>query len=285
MFGKLIGALLGFLALGWFGLLLGVVAGHFFDKALAANFIMPSGAEQQQLREQFFRSVFVLMGRLAKADGRISEQEIQAAEGLMQRMGLTLEHRQQAIELFKQGASNETLIDGLLKEFASGAGRYPQLRITLLEYLTVIALADGELHDAERAVLFTVANSLGIPRRQFEHLLSMLLAQEQFREQQFRQQQYDQGDARGNYSQQDYSHYQRAAPRRDELQLAYQALGVNQNASDGEVKKAWRKLMSQHHPDKLIAQGVPDDMLKIATEKTQEIQSAYELICKARGIA
>ena len=276
-YGKLIGGLLGLLSLGFWGLLLGLLAGHYFDKALATNFSMPSGDEQAEIREQFFRSVFILMGRLAKADGRVSEHEIQAAEALMQRMGLTADHRQQAIDLFKQGAANETLIDGLLKEFAGGAGRYPQLRITLLEYLTVIALADGELHDAERAVLFTVANSLGIPRRQFEHLLGMLLAQERFREQQF-----DQNDARGNYSQQDYS--QQRPPRRDELALAYQALGVTADVSDSDVKKAWRKLMSQHHPDKLMAQGVPDDMLKIATEKTQEIQAAYELICKARAI-
>jgi len=280
-YGKLIGGLLGLLSLGFWGLLLGLLAGHYFDKALATYFVLPNGEQQSQIREQFFRSVFVLMGRLAKADGRISEQEIHAAEGLMQRMGLTSEHRQQAIGLFKQGAANDTLIDSLLQEFASGAGRYPQLRITLLEYLTVMALADGELHDAERAVLLTVANSLGIPRRQFEHLLSMLLAQEKFREQ-------ASSSWQSHYSQQDSSQQnnsqQHQKPRRDELAFAYQALGVTADASDSEVKNAWRKLMSQHHPDKLIAQGVPDDMLKIATEKTQEIQAAYELICRARGV-
>jgi DnaJ like chaperone protein len=270
-YGKVIGGILGFAALGFIGALIGIGVGHYFDKALAANFQMPSPEQQAQLREQFFQTVFTLMGHLAKADGRVSEQEIAATQALMQRMGLTAEHRQQAIQLFKQGSAAEFELSAALIQFVATAGRYPQLNITLLEYLTVVAIADGELHDAERTILFAVAEALGIGRWQFEKLLAMLLAQEQFRSENFQQQ----------YSQQDYAQQR---PRADELLLAYQALGVSKEATDAEVKKAYRKLMSQHHPDKLIAQGVPDDMLKIATEKTQEIQSAYEVITKSRGL-
>jgi DnaJ like chaperone protein len=280
-YGKVIGGILGFASFGFIGALIGIGVGHYFDKALAANFQMPSPEQQAQLREQFFQTVFTLMGHLAKADGRVSEQEIAATQALMQRMGLTAEHRQQAIQLFKQGSAAEFELAAALTTFVTSAGRYPQLNITLLEYLTVVAIADGELHDAERNILFAVAEALGIGRWQFEKLLGMLLAQEQFREQQFRdQEQFGQQ----NYSQQDYSQQQRPAPRASEVALAYQALGVSKEATDAEVTKAYRKLMSQHHPDKLIAQGVPDDMLKIATEKTQEIQAAYEMICKSRGI-
>ena len=67
-----------------------------------------------------------------------------------------------------------------------------------------------------------------------------------------------------------------------QLDDAYAALGVAASASDKEVKQAYRKLMSQHHPDKLAAQGVPEDMMKVATEKAQEIQAAYDLIKTAR---
>jgi DnaJ like chaperone protein len=275
-YGKVIGGILGFAAFGVFGALIGIGVGHYFDKALAANFQMPSPEQQALLREQFFQTVFTLMGHLAKADGRVSEQEIAATQALMQRMGLTAEHRQQAIQLFKQGSAAEFELSAALAQFVASAGRYPQLNITLLEYLTVVAIADGELHDAERSILFAVAEALGIGRWQFEKLLGMLLAQEQFREQQFRDQ--------DQFGQQDYSQQQRTLPRASEVALAYQALGVGKEATDAEVKKAYRKLMSQHHPDKLIAQGVPDDMLKIATEKTQEIQSAYEVITKSRGL-
>ena len=81
-----------------------------------------------------------------------------------------------------------------------------------------------------------------------------------------------------------YQGYQQGSQRAsiDELGNAYQALGVTSSESDREIKKAYRKLMSQHHPDKLIAQGVPEDMIKVGTEKAQEIQAAYDLIKTSR---
>jgi DnaJ like chaperone protein len=68
------------------------------------------------------------------------------------------------------------------------------------------------------------------------------------------------------------------------LDDAYKALGVTKDSSDAEVKRAWRKLMSQYHPDKLMGQGVPEDMIKMATEQAKEIQLAYDLIKKSRNL-
>ncbi len=67
------------------------------------------------------------------------------------------------------------------------------------------------------------------------------------------------------------------------LDDAYAALGVDSSVTDKELKRAYRKLMSENHPDKLIARGVPADMVKLATEKSQEIQAAYEMVRKSRG--
>ena len=59
-------------------------------------------------------------------------------------------------------------------------------------------------------------------------------------------------------------------------------MGVSSNSTDSEIKKVYRKLVSENHPDKLIGQGMPDDMIKLATERTQEIRKAYELIQASR---
>ena len=94
------------------------------------------------------------------------------------------------------------------------------------------------------------------------------------------QAQFQQG--RGGYSgqQQSYAGGGRSASA---LDTAYAALGVASDATDTEIKRRYRKLMSENHPDKLIAEGVPDELLRVATERAQEITAAYEVIQQARG--
>jgi len=262
VFGKLIGGVIGFFSAGIFGAVIGVAAGHFFDKGFGQALGFDFGADRERLQRLFFETAFMVMGYLAKADGRVSEEEISQAEALMGRLGLTPEHRQEAIELFKQGSKTDFQLEPTISNFISEGGRQHNLPTLLLEFLFSIALADGVLHPAEQDILARTASYLGVNARQFEKLLSMLMAQQSF--------------AGGQQS-----HFQQA-PRLDELENAYKALGVASSDSDREIKKAYRRLMSQHHPDKLIAQGVPADMLKLATEKAQEIQVAYDLVKNAR---
>lgn len=263
IFGKIIGAILGYSAAGLIGALLGIMAGHFFDKGVGQAMGFDYGAQRAQLQKLFFETVFKLMGHLAKADGRISEAEVSQAEALMARLGLSAEHRQQAIELFKEGAAADFDLQATVSQFVATGGRSQNLPALLLEFLFSIAMADGELHPAEREVLVKTASILGINGRQFEQLLAMLMAQQGFQQRAgsegFRQQ-----------------------SSADTLREAYQALGVEPGDSDKDIKRAYRKLMSAHHPDKLIAQGVPEDMMKVATEKAQEIQAAYEVIKASR---
>lgn len=271
-FGKLIGGLLGFFTFGFLGALMGVVAGHFFDKGVGQAMGFDYGANRERLQRLFFETTFTIMGSLAKADGRISEEEISQAEALMGQLGLTAEHRKEAIELFKQGAKAEFQLEPAIARFIDEGGRQQNLPILLLEFLFSIALADGELHPAERDMLSRCAQYLGIGSRQFEQLMAMLSAQQQFHG----RQSYRQHSSSGGYQQ------HRPPPRANDLENAYKALGVNSTDSDRDIKKAYRKLMSQHHPDKLIAQGVPEDMMKVATEKAQDIQAAYDLIKESR---
>lgn len=260
MFGKLVGGVLGFLMGGPFGALLGLFAGHFFDRGLDGIDSLPGGgpsdAQRADVQKVFFESCFLFLGHLAKADGRVSEEEIAFTENIIVRMGLTAEHRQQAIDLFKRGAEPSFDFDAAVEKFSVSCRKYTLLKQTLLNFVINAAMADGELHPAERTILQQIAEGMGIPAGMFQRLLDMATGQQHFQGQ------------------------QHASASVDD---AYRALGVSADSTDRDIKRAYRKLMSENHPDKLIAQGVPDDMVKMATERSQEIQNAYELIKKQRS--
>lgn len=262
MIGKIIGGLLGFAAGGPLLAIIGVIIGHLFDRALKRT-LHVSPEELQAIQTSFFNTLFMLLGHIAKADGRITETEIKLTESLMEKMGLSADHKREAIRLFKVGAEPIFNLDNVLRDFKYHSSRSPNLVQMLLVYLINLAMADGELHPNEEQILRQVAEKLGFSSFIFEQILRMIRAQNAFG---------------------DNEHFQRAqqAPRADEVTLAYEALGVSPTASDAEIKKSYRKLMSQYHPDKLIGQGMPEDMIKEATERSQEIQKAYDVIKKSR---
>lgn len=263
MIGKIIGGLLGFAAGGLFLAIIGVIIGHFFDRGLRRT-LHVSPEELQAIQTSFFNTLFMLLGHVAKADGRITETEIKLTESWMERMGLNADHKREAIRLFKVGAEPIFNIDNVLRDFKFHSSRSPNLIQMLLVYLINLAMADGELHEKEEQILRLVAEKLGFSSFIFDQILRMVRAQNTF-------------------GGEDAFAGTRQAPRADEVALAYEALGVSASADDADVKKAYRKLMSQYHPDKLIGQGMPEDMIKAATERSQEIQKAYDVIKKARA--
>jgi DnaJ like chaperone protein len=256
---KIILALLGYYLFGIFGAFLGYLAGSAIDRyrAYGAGGINPLTSARRQA--VFLETVFILMGKLAKADGRISADEIAHVEAFMDKLGMSPEHRQLAIALFKQGAAAGYDISPKLDEFIAACGHTNSLKQMLLVYLVVMAISDGRLDAAEENLLRGVALHLGYDEPAFRHLLEMILNQSHF--------------AGGQ------------APSVDALDDAYKALGVSKESSDQEIKRAYRKLISQYHPDKLMGQGVPEDMIKMATAQAQEIQAAYDLIKKSRNMS
>jgi len=255
---KLFGAIAGYYFFGLFGAFIGFFVGSFIDRirVYGSGAINPlSNALRQTV---FLETVFISMGRLAKADGHVSRHEIEHAEEFMRKLGMTAEHRQQAIKLFKQGTDPAFDIGPVYQRFMAVCGHTRNLKEMLLVYLIVMALADGHFHPAEEALLTRIAGQLGYGPVAFRNMIEMVLNQSHF--------------AGGQ------------AEAATALEDAYKALGMTKDSTDHEIKRAYRKLMSKYHPDKLIGQGLPEDMIAMATEQAKEIQLAYDLIKKDRNI-
>jgi len=261
--GKLAGGAFGFMLGGPLGALLGAVLGHNLDKGLRGleqdEGIAPG--DQERVQTAFFTATFSIMGHLAKADGRVSKDEIALARTVMERMDLDGPMRKAAIELFDQGKQAHFPLDDVLEQFRRECRRRSTLIQMFIEIQLQAAYADGRLDTAEEQMLLHICQRLGIPEFLFRQLQRMVEAQHGFA-----------GTGRQPH---------RAA--RPSLNDAYAMLGVSASASDAEVKKAYRRLMSQHHPDKLVAKGLPEEMMKLAAEKTGEIRKAYEQVKEARG--
>lgn len=258
--GKIIGGLLGLAVGGLVGAIVGVLVGHLFDRGLGSAMRFAAPENLRRIQESFFRTTFLLSGHLAKADGRISQHEVDHTEQLFNQLGLSAEQRREAIALFKQGAGADFSLERAIADYLAVCGQQPQLRQTLLLFLISLAHADQAMEPAEHAILSRIASELGMAAGTLEQLVQMAQAQTRFHH----------GGQTGSGA---------AA-----LDAAYTALGVDSSVSDRDLKRAYRKLMSENHPDKLIAKGVPESMIELATERSQEISTAYELVRKHRGM-
>lgn len=269
VWGKVLGAFFGFLLGGPFGLVLGFFFGHKFDKA-RQNILFGGGfnAENQYAHQQaYFHATFAVMGHVAKAKGQVTENEIRLATILMDKMALDTQARRKAQDAFREGKDSLfPLEDTLNKIKRSCAGRFDLLQL-FLEVQIQAAYADGHLHQRELDVLYKIAQTLGFSRAQLEQMIKMQEAAFHFHQQ-------------GGGSRQQQWNPQYSAVR---LEDAYKILGVEMGANGQTIKRAYRKLMNEHHPDKLAAKGLPPEMMEMTKQKAQEIQAAYDLIKKDRG--
>lgn len=245
--GTFIGGTLGFVFGGPIGAIVGAALGGNLDRGIKMGGQFDVG-NQERVQAAFFTTTFSVMGHVAKADGHVSAQEIASAKSIMAQMQLSSQQRSAAIKLFDHGKTDDFPLEDVLKQFKKECHGRRNLVQMFVEIQIATALADGKVDENEKHVLYTIGKILGFSRAKIDHLFNMSNAQ--------------------------------SASINDSLTLAqaYKILAIAPGSSEAEVKKAYRRLMSQHHPDKLVAKGLPDEMIQLATKKTQEIRKAYELI-------
>lgn len=255
IWGKFFGSIIGFMFGRFFGALIGLWLGHLFDKRAGFADMLRKGQERQA---QFFNTTFTVMGHVAKASGHVTDVDIRIASMLMDQMKLTGDARRDAQAAFRKGRDADFDLVLTLREFrAMTQGRNEILQM-FLEIQIQTALSDGELHSKEKQILSTVAKELGLGQAHLDALL--------------------------NRWQAEFHHHQSGRGNTMQLDDAYSMLGKQESSSDQEIKRAYRKLMNEHHPDKLVAKGLPEEMMELAKAKAQDIQSAYETVKTSRGM-
>ncbi|MEJ1338754.1 MAG: co-chaperone DjlA [Candidatus Sedimenticola sp. (ex Thyasira tokunagai)] len=265
--GKVAGGAFGFMLGGPLGALLGAVVGHNLDKGLGG---LDRGeqfapGDRERVQTAFFTATFSVMGSIAKADGKVSRDEIALAKAVMDQMDLDAGMRKTAINLFNQGKQGTFPLDEVLEQFRRECHRRNTLIQMFIEIQLQAAYADGRLDSVEERLLLHICNQVGIPEFAFRRLQKMIEAERHF----------GGGAGAGRHG--------APEPKGPTLTDAYAILGISRESGDAEVKKAYRRLLSQHHPDKLVSKGLPEEMMKMAAQKTHEIRQAYVKIRESRG--
>ena len=255
LFAMIFGGLIGY-AIGRFpGFLVGAALGAFLFQRAKSRLI----GKIQGLQTNFIESVFAVMGALCKADGVVTRDEIELAETMFVRFRLNEEQKAIARDAFNRGKSPDFDLDGELDQFLRNSGRQPAFLQMFLQVQVSAVAADGKVHPAEHDMLVRIARGLGLPESQVDQLEAMLRGAHA-------------GHTGGSQS---YSSGQ-------QIDDAYKVLGVSPSASDADIKRTYRKLMSENHPDKMAGRGMPESMREMAEERTREITHAYDVIKETR---
>lgn len=283
LLGLILGFFLGSLVLGPLGALLGAFLGYHFILGLKQqSFSQPSTNDSLIL----VRTLFTTLGYLNKLKGRVTEQDIQIAEQRMYELQLNDSACVSAQQAFREGKQPHFSLRQQLRTFQKVAATRPDWRQIFLQVQLQAALQTG-LHLASvQQVLQLFIEELPLSPRQLQQLLSLLADQGAFSQQSQHHHYHHfrwQGAAQEHFQQQ--RAYHQTATRNQALSLteAYQILGTQPDDEPATIKRAYRKLMLQHHPDKLAAKGLSKAQMEQTKQRAQKIQAAFDLIKRQRN--
>lgn len=246
--GKVVGGTLGFALGGPLGAIAGAALGHAFDTSEAQHY--PDERERLTYNEQaqmtFFIATFSMLAKLAKVDGKISPEEIRSVEDFMAKeLKLSPESKRFAAHIFETAIHSQTTFQDFASQFYGQFHNQPQLLDLMIDLLLRVSVSDGTLSASEERLILSAARIFNFGEHKYQELKS-------------------------RYAN-DFDKY-------------YAILGAERNASDEQVKKQYRRLVQEYHPDKIASKGLPDEFTDFAGDKFREIQEAYEFIKEERGI-
>jgi DnaJ like chaperone protein len=257
---------------GFFGLLIGHLPGAIVGAIIGFVFDNLRYSQRKQATPEaggFVGPLFALLGAVAKSDGRVSEAEIAIAERMMARMGLDAAQRQQAIASFNAGKQPEFDVAPTIDQLRRWAGLRRDHAFPVLDVVIDTVLAEGNPPPEKMAILRQLAFALRISDMELMALMAM------------KGYAWNAGGARGRTGQGHGGGGYVPPQRNTRGPDPYTVLGIERSADDRAVKRAYRKLISEHHPDRLG--DLPEAMRRQAEARASEINAAYERIKAERG--
>lgn len=291
--GRIVGFIIGFFFFG--GPITGIIGA-----CLGYIFVDKDKIKKAQSRAQAQRAftdasynlslvdiTFSMMGYVARGAGRINQDHIQFANNIMDMMQLTEDARSVARTSFSKGKSEDYDLTKTISQLHSLVGNNSSFIEYIIEIQIQVAVSDGQLDDEELRRLTRIGSMLGISELSLQRLIYIRYAEVKMKKG------YTSGSSySGSEDRYSYNHYESGSNQNSSsysssssaLSAAYEVLGISESATDEEVKRAHKKLMLKYHPDRLASSGLTQEMIRLYTEKAKDIQAAFDMIKKARGM-
>jgi len=254
-FGKIIGGTIGFILGGPIGAVAGLAFGHISDKMsegvrtgrrdFYSNYYNQRLNYTQRAQMTFFVGCFSMLAKIARADGTVSQEEVRSVENFMDNdLRLDPISRQSAARIFSTAQNTSETFGSYAQQFYLQFRSNPQILDLMMDILVRVAAAEGGMSRAEENLILQAVRIFQFNQAKYEAI-------------------------KNRYSVVTENHYA--------------VLEISPDADIEEIKRAYRRLVSEYHPDKISSKGLPEEFMKYASDKFREIQTAYETIRKERG--
>lgn len=247
--GKIVGGAIGFAMGGPLGAIAGAVFGHAFDKSTLQE---PKSEPWlgwtwiDQAEATFFLAAFSMLAKLVHSDGKIAKEELETIHAFMVNdLNLNVQSQNVAVNIFNAAIESSHPFEAYAQQFYQQFRNEPQMLRLMVDLLLRVATSDGNLSKNENEIIISAVRIFNFTEEQFQILRSRHVR---------------------------------------ETNRFYAVLECRPDDSDETIKSTYRKLVREYHPDTIASKGLPPEFTTFAQKKFVEIQQAYEIIKKERGM-